>query len=113
MTPETFQVLGQMYQHTTPQWVEQLPNISPKMKINAKILGVMRNLLVYGFENSGGQEATQAFLEVAIAQLREFYQLCRWSYILSDLRSQYEGRVSRRDLTTRFEIDKAIFDICF
>ena len=65
-----------MYQHMTSQWIEQLPSTSPKMAISAKILAIMRNLLVYGYEKSGEQLDTQAFFDLAVTHLRDFYQLC-------------------------------------
>jgi len=76
MTPEIFRFLGQMYQHSTQQWVEQLPNLSPRTRVSAKILGIMRNLLVYGFEKSGDQTDSQTFFDLAVTHFREFYQLC-------------------------------------
>jgi hypothetical protein len=65
-----------MYQHTTQQWVEILPSLSQRTKVSAKILGIMRNLLVYGFEKSGEQSDSQAFFDLAVTHFRDFYQLC-------------------------------------
>src|SRR5271170_6453669 len=65
-----------MYQHSTQQWVEQLPNLSPRTKVSAKILGIMRNLLVYGFEKSGDQTDSQTFFDLAVTHFRDFYQAC-------------------------------------
>ena len=51
-------------------------SISPRTKISTKILGIMRNLLVYGFDKSGEQTHSHAFFDIAITHFREFYQLC-------------------------------------
>ena len=66
-----------MYQHFTQQWVELLPSLSPRTKVSAKILGIMRNLLVYGFEKSGEQTDSQTFFDLAVTHFQEFYQLCK------------------------------------
>jgi hypothetical protein len=65
-----------MYQHMTSQWIEQLPALSPNMAISAKILGIMRNLLVYGYDRSGEKNDTQGFFDLAVQHLRDFYQFC-------------------------------------
>jgi len=49
------------------------------MKLSAKILGIMRNLLVYGFEKSGDRTDTQSFFGIAVSRFQEFYQLCEIS----------------------------------
>lgn len=76
VTPETFRILGEMYQHFTQQWVEALPALSPKAALSAKILGIMRNLLVYGFEKSGEQPDAKTFFDFAATHLRDYYQIC-------------------------------------
>ena len=78
VTPEIFRLLGQMYQHFTQQWVELLPSLSPRTKVSAKILGIMRNLLVYGFEKSGEQTDSQTFFDLAGTHFQEFYKLCKY-----------------------------------
>ena len=65
-----------MYQHFTQQWVELLPSVSPRTILSSKILGIMRNLLVYGFEKSGEQIDSQSFFDLAVTHFRDFYQLC-------------------------------------
>lgn len=65
-----------MYQHMTAQWIEQLPAVSPKMAISAKILGIMRTLLVYGYDRPGEQIDTQGFFDLSVQHLRDFYHLC-------------------------------------
>jgi hypothetical protein len=77
VTPEVFRFLGGVYDHVTRQWVEILPSISPKMFISSKILGIVRNLLVYGYEQSGEQSDTQTFFDLAVNNLSHFYQLCK------------------------------------
>jgi hypothetical protein len=84
VTPEIFRFLGQIYQHATQQWAEKLPALSPRMKVSAKILGIMRNLLVYGFEKSGDEIDTQTFFDLAVTHFRDFYQLC-WTPCEFDL----------------------------
>jgi hypothetical protein len=65
-----------MYQHFTQAWVESLPALSPKAALSAKILGIMRNLLIYGFDKSGEQPNTKVFFDLAATHLRDYYQLC-------------------------------------
>ena|SRR5436305_13908424 len=65
-----------MYQHITSQWIEKLPAVSPKMAISAKILGIMRTLLVYGYERPGEQIDVQGFFDLSVQHLRQFYPLC-------------------------------------
>jgi hypothetical protein len=66
-----------MYQHFTQQWVELLPSLSPQTKVSAKILGIMRNLLVYGLEKSGEQTDSQTFFDLVVTHFQDFYQLCK------------------------------------
>lgn len=47
------------------------------MKISMKIIGIMRNLLIYGFEKSGDQTDARTFFDVAVRHFQDFYQLCR------------------------------------
>jgi hypothetical protein len=56
--------------------MEQIPATSPQMAVSAKILGIMKNLLVYGFDKAGEQIDSQTFFDLAVTHLREFYQIC-------------------------------------
>jgi len=76
VTPQIFRFLGGVYEHVTRTWVGLIPSVSPKMVISSKSLGIMRNLLVYGYEKSGEQSDTQTFFDLAVNNLSHFYQLC-------------------------------------
>ena len=76
IAPEIFHFLGEMYQHCTRKWVDQLPTLSPIMSVSAKILGIMRYVLVYGIEKSGEHTDTRTFFDLAVTHLGEFYLLC-------------------------------------
>lgn len=46
------------------------------MAVSTKILGIMKNLLVYGLEKAGEQADSQLFFDIAVENLRDFYLLC-------------------------------------
>lgn len=66
-----------MYQHFTQVWVAALPTLSRKAALSAKILGIMRNLLIYGFDKSGEQPDTKVFFDLAATHLRDYYRHCK------------------------------------
>lgn len=78
-----FRLLGELYQHCTAQWIAQLPATSPRIMISAKILGIVRNVLIYGIANSGENGDAQAFFDIATGHLHEFYPLCK-SFEITD-----------------------------
>jgi hypothetical protein len=65
-----------VYANGTHHCIEQLPAESPLLAVSTKILGIMKNLLVYGFDKAGQQADSQLFFDIAVDNLRRFYESC-------------------------------------
>jgi hypothetical protein len=78
--------VAELYEHSTRQWIEQLPSPSPKVLfVGAKCTTILRNLLIYGFEAAADQQDVRTFVNLAIAHLTKLYELCAISSEESNL----------------------------
>lgn len=63
------------------------------------MLGILRNLLVYGFDKSGESTDSQAFFDLAVSHLREFYQICELLLLMNlTVDNTVQSDLSRKEI---------------